>query len=484
MPKIMPLDQTKTPLIDAIKTVSRQSLAIFYVPGHKRGEGMSTQLKNWLGEAVFRADLPELPEFGSLFPPQGIVGEAQKLAAEAFRAEQTWFLANGSTSGIVAAILATCGQGDKIILSRNVHKSAISGLVLSGAVPIFVTPECDRNLATSISPNTLQAALKEHPDAKAVMVVYPTYHGICGDLAAIASLVHQYNIPLLVDEAHGAHFAFHPNLPSSALSLGADITVQSTHKTLGAMTQASMLHLQGDRISPDRITNALRLVQSTSPNHILLASLDAARHQMATQGEELLENALNLAEEVRDRLAKIPDLVIFEPTHATLDRTRIAIDATQLGLSGFAADEILYNGLGVTAELPELQYVTFVLTFGNTKEDGDRLVAAYQILEQNHRQAPISSHSPHSPHFPIPPISPREAYFAPTETVDFEDASDRISAELVCPYPPGIPLLMPGEVISPAILDRLQQLRTLKTTIKIEGCSDPMLTTLKVIANT
>lgn len=479
----MALDQTKTPLIDAIKAVSQESLSIFYVPGHKRGQGISTQLSNWLGKEVFRADLPELPEFGSLFPPQGIMREAQELAAEAFGAKQTWFLANGSTSGIVAAILATCGQGDKIIMSRNVHKSAISGLVLSGAMPIFVSPECDRNLATSITPDTLQAALKEHSDAKAVMVVYPTYHGICGDLAAIASLVHEYNMPLLVDEAHGAHFAFHPNLPSSALSLGADIAVQSTHKTLGAMTQASMLHLQGDRISPNRITNALRLVQSTSPNHILLASLDAARHQMATQGEELLESALNLAEEVRDRLAKIPDLVIFEPGKATLDRTRIAIDATQLGLTGFATDEILYKKLGVTAELPELQYLTFVLTFGNTKEDCDRLIKAYQILNQKHRQPPIPPTSSHSPILPISPISPREAYFAPTETVAFDRAGDRISAELVCPYPPGIPLLMPGEAISPSVLDRLQQFRTLGTTINIEGCSDPTLKTLKVIAN-
>ena len=444
---------------------------------------MSPQLKNWLGEEVFRADLPELPEFGSLFPPQGIVQEAQELAAEAFGAEQTWFLANGSTSGIVAAILATCNQGDKIIASRNVHKSVISGLVLSGAMPIFVTPECDRNLATCISPNTLKTALEQHPDAKAVMVVYPTYHGICGDLAAIATLAHQYNIPLLVDEAHGAHFAFHPRLPPSALSLGADIAVQSTHKTLGAMTQASMLHLQGDRVCCDRITNALRLVQSTSPNHILLASLDAARHQMATQGEALLAAALNLAEEVRDRLSRIRDLSVFEPSQATIDRTRIAIDATSLGLTGFAADEILYDRLGVTAELPELQYLTFVLTFGNTREDCDRLVAAYQTLEQDRRQPPISPPSSLSPPSTHSPLSPREAYFAPTETVAFAKAGDRISAELVCPYPPGIPLLMPGEVISTAILDRLQQLRKLRTTIKIEGCSDPTLTTLKVIAN-
>lgn len=478
----MSLDQTKTPLIDAMKAVSRRSLSVFYLPGHKRGQGISTRLKSWLGKEVFQADLPELPEFGNLFPPRGVLQEAQELAAEAFRAKQTWFLANGSTSGIETAILATCGQGDKIILPRNVHRSAISGLILSGAIPIFMTPECDRNLPTSITPNTIKAALEAHPDVKAVMVVYPTYHGICGDLGAIASLAHQYDIPLLVDEAHGAHFTFHPRLPPSALSLGADIAVQSTHKTLGAMTQASMLHLQGDRVSPDRITNALRLVQSTSPNHILLASLDAARHQMAMQGEELWEKTLNRAEEIRDRLAGIRDLRVFEPTYEKIDRTRIAIDATQLGLTGFAADEILYNELGVTAELPELQYLTFVLTFGNTQADCDRLVKACKILEQNHRLPPIPPISPIPPIPPISPISPREAYFVQTETIAFKSASDRISAELICPYPPGIPLLMPGEIISPTILDRLQQLRTVGTTIEIEGCSDPTLQTLKVIA--
>ncbi len=483
----MPLDQTKTPLIDTMKAVSRQPLSVFYVPGHKRGQGISTQLRGWLGKEIFRADLPELPEFGNLFPPRGVMQEAQDLAAEAFGARQTWFLANGSTSGIEAAILATCGQGEKIILPRNVHKSAISGLILSGAMPIFIAPECDRNLPTSIPPDRLQAALKQHPDVKAVMVVYPTYHGICGDLEAIASLVHQYDLPLLVDEAHGAHFAFHPQFPPSALSLGADIAVQSTHKTLGAMTQASMLHLQGDRVSGERITNALRLLQSSSPNHILLASLDAARHQMATQGEKLLETILNLAEATRDRLAAIPDLSVFAPTHATLDRTRVAIEATKLGLTGFATDEIL-SDLGVIAELPELQYLTFVLTFGNTKEDCDRLVEAYQILEQNHRQPPISGlgngeRGTGNREVSLPSLSPREAYFSPTETVAFDRGCDRLSAELVCPYPPGIPLLMPGEAISPSILDRLQQLRTLGNTINIEGCSDPTLQTLKVIAN-
>ncbi len=232
--------------------------------------------------------MPELPELDNLFAPEGVILQAQQLSAEAFGADRTWFLANGSTSGVVAAILATCGPGDKIVLPRNVHQSAVSGLVLSGAIPIFITPEYDPtfDIAHSITPTAVSEALARHPDAKAVMMVYPTYYGVCGDIAAIAHIAHQHNIPLLVDEAHGPHFTFHPDLPISALAAGADLTVQSTHKVLSALTQAAMLHTQGMRVDNDRLSKALQLVQSTSPSYLLLASLDVARYQMATQGKK------------------------------------------------------------------------------------------------------------------------------------------------------------------------------------------------------
>jgi arginine decarboxylase len=500
--------QTKTPLLDALRDRTNHPHAPFYAPGHKRGQGISGPLVDLFGATVFRSDLPELPELDNLFNPEGAIAEAQDLAAEAFGAKSTRFLANGSTCGIIAAILATSGPGDKIILPRNIHSSAISGLILSGAIPIFVNPEYDRtwDIANSITPEATASALEQHPDAKAVMMVYPTYHGVCGDLRAIAQITHQYNIPLLVDEAHGAHFNFHPNLPEPALSAGADLTVQSIHKTLGAMTQASMLHVKGSRIDIQKLNRALQLVQSTSPSYILLASLDAARQQIALHGEQLMTKTLLLAEKARSRISLIPGLSVLEPLNtpgfAALDRTRLTVKVSDLGITGFAADEILHSELAVTAELPMPQHLTFIISLGNTETDIDNLVKAFTILERRRnkeegrekkeeRRRKMSdgrfAQSPNLPLSPSPPLplssppllSPREAFFFPAETVPADKAVDRLCAELICPYPPGIPVLMPGEIITPEAVDYLQQVLTAGG--KITGCSDRGLQTLKVV---
>jgi len=493
--------QSKTPLLDALRDAAHKPHAPFYAPGHKRGQGIPQPMVELLGASVFPADLPELPDLDNLFAPDGVIQEAQELAAAAFGAEQTWFLVNGSTAGVMAAILATCGTGDKIILPRNVHQSAIAGLILSGAVPVFINPEYDlsSNLAHSITPTALGNALKQHPDAKAVMIVYPTYHGVCGDVKAIAQLVHQYNIPLLVDEAHGAHFAFHPDLPACALSVGADLTVQSTHKVLGAMTQASMLHVQGNRIDTQRLNKALQLVQSTSPSYLLLASLDAARQQIALHGKQLMTRTLQLADEARNKISQIPGLSVLEPVKTpgffALDRTRLTVKVSGLGLSGFEVDEIFHQQLGVTAELPTLQHLTFIISLGNTEVDIKQLVQGFTTLTQHHCSP--DSVSPlydlfqrwkadllfiHPSSFTIhPSLSPREAFFALTETLPVEQTPDRICAELVCPYPPGIPALMPGEIINPAAIEYLQQVITLGG--NITGCSDLSFRTLKVVCS-
>jgi arginine decarboxylase len=494
--------QNTTPLLDKLKTMSERSHSAFYAPGHKRGRGISQNLENFLGKLVFQADLPELPELDNLFAPEGVIQQAQQLAAQVFDADSTWFLTNGSTCGIVAAILATCKAGEKIILPRNIHTSAIAGLILSGAIPIFIDPEYDRelDLTYSITPEALETSLKQHSDAKAVMALYPTYQGVCGDLEAITTLSHQYDLPLLVDEAHGAHFTFHEDLPISALAAGADLAVQSTHKVLGAMTQASMLHLKGDRINPEAIANALQLIQSTSPNYILLASLDAARQQMAIQGQELMSRTLKLAETARSKISQIDGLSVLNlPKHSTpgfknLDRTRLTVDVTRLGLSGYEADEILHEQLGITAELPLLKHLTFIISLGNTSEDIDRLVEGFNTLARRQKVFEVRSQkscvlsffssdsrlpTPDS-RFPTPDsLSPREAFFAPTEIVEIDRAIGRISAELICPYPPGIPVLMPGESIAPEVIDYLQQVIHLGA--RITGCSDPSLKTLKVV---
>lgn len=485
------LNQNQTPLIDALKASISRPHAPFYTPGHKRGAGISPILTDLLGKDVFRADLTELAELDNLYTPESAILTAQELAAAAFGAEKTWFLVNGSTCGIEAAILATCGMNDKIILPRNVHSSVISGLILSGAIPIFIHPEYneDLDIAHSITPEDLKTTLAKHPDAKAVLTVYPTYDGVCGDLRAIAQITHQYNIPLLVDEAHGAHFAFHPHLPASALTAGADLTVQSIHKTLGAMTQASMLHIQGNRIDIDRLNKSLQLVQSTSPSFILLASLDAARQQMAINGEGLMSQTLQLAEAARSKISQIPGLSVLEIPPTTvkkggffdLDQTRLTVNVSKLGLTGFEAEDIL-NEMGVTPEFSSLQNLTFIISLGNNWADINALVQSWQNLARipqltsqykicKYRDDPIITCNMC--------ISPREAFFANSEILPLETTEDRICAEIVCPYPPGIPILMPGEIITKSAVEYLLQIQSLGGFIT--GCMDTSLRSLKVI---
>jgi len=483
--------QAKTPLLDALCNYVTGCHTAFYTPGHKQGVGISEKLRHLFGSQLFKADLTELADLDNLFAPESVIREAQELAAAAFGAEHSWFLVNGSTAGIIAAILATCGDGDKIILPRNVHQSAIAGLILSGAMPIFVNPEYDfqLDLSYSITPEAVANALKQHPDAKAVMMVYPTYYGICGDVKAIANLTHQYNIPLLVDEAHGPHFAFHPNLPPSALSQGADLVVQSIHKVLSALTQASMLHLQGDRIDRHRVSKALQLVQSTSPSYLLLASLDAARQQMALHGQELMNKTLELAEIARNKISKIPGLSVLElyPSSGflNLDQTRLTVTVSQLGLTGFAAEEILTQA-AILAELASLQHLTFIISLGNSQADIQHLVQGLAQLAEESQITQLSFRLPRvtrvqMPDAQKPKISPRQAFFAPTETLPIERAINRISAETICPYPPGIPVLMLGEIVT---LDALDYLLTIQANGgTISGCVDTTLGSIKVVKN-
>ena len=481
------------PLLTALARCRDRSHAPFYTPGHKGGRGASPQLLALFNAKVLRCDLPELPELDNLFAPESVIQAAQVLAAEAFGAEQTWFLTNGSTCGVMAAILATCHPGDQIILPRNIHRSAISGLILSGAMPIFLEPDYDADwtMAYGIAPGTVQQALARYPQAKAVMMVYPTYEGVCGDIAAIAQIAHHHHIPLLVDEAHGAHLAFHTDLPSSALAAGADLSVQSTHKVLGAMTQAAMLHIQGDRIEGDRLSQALQLLQSTSPNYLLLASLDAARHQIAGHGNAILANTLTLAQQAREQIQAIPQLSVLTldsahpmPGLFALDPTRLTVMLPGLGLDGFALDAQLHQTFGVTAELPTLTHITFALSLGNTAVDIENLVAAFKQVAKDHSPLAVPKTYLWQTDRPrdmisTPALTPRQAHLAPKARVPSPQAVYRISAELVCPYPPGIPILWPGEVIQPTDLDFLQQV-CMDGGI-LSGCSDPSLRTLQVV---
>jgi arginine decarboxylase len=482
-------NQSQTPIIDALQQWVDKKHAPFYTPGHKRGIGMNPILKQRWGSAVFGWDLPELPGLDNLQAPAGIIEQAQILTAEVFGAQQTWFLVNGSTTGVMAAILATCGEGEKIILPRNIHSSAISGIIHAGAVPIFIDPEYDRELdiAHSITPDSVKLALEQHPDANAVMLVYPTYYGACGDLAAIAEIVHGYQIPLLVDEAHGAHFGFHPDLPPAALTMGADLTVQSTHKLLGSLTQSAMLHLNSSLIDVEEIGRSLRLLQSTSPSYLLLASLDAARQQMALNGEKLMAETIELARVARAEIDRIPGLSVFELVTSTpgckyLDSTRITVTVKGLNLTGFTADEILTSEFGIVAELPSMRHLTFIISLGNRRADIDRLIWGMTQLATKYaefKSPNLGFIELHDRALTKMVLTPRQANRSPQVSVSINQAIGRISAESICPYPPGIPVLIPGEIITAEALDYLQQILDLGG--ELVGCSDPTLANIRVV---
>jgi arginine/lysine/ornithine decarboxylase len=434
-----------------------------------------------MGENIFRLDLPELPDL------EEPVAEAEVLAAAAYGSDRAWFLTNGSTCGVEAMLLATCQQGDKILIGRNCHKAAIAGLVLNGATPIYLPtnylPEFDLDLG--VSPKTLELFLNQHPDAKAVMLVSPNYFGVCGELEKMVAIAHDFNIPLLVDAAHGAHLGFHPDLPISAIQAGADLVVQSTHKMAGSLTQSSMLHLQGDRIATEQVDHALQILRSSSPNLLLMISLDVARRQMAINGKELLTETLGLAKAARSQLNQIPKLRTFSQIEiSTLDQTRLTVMINQLNMTGFEADVYLHSQLDVMAEMPTLTQLVFSLSIGNTQIDIDRLVQGFQKLgkeKANSEQQTanlIPNYQSSTPNYRSK-LTPREAYFAKSDRIPLNQAIGRISVESLCPYPPGIPLICIGEEITIETVEMLQAI--LRSGGIINGASDETLETILVV---
>jgi arginine decarboxylase len=476
------LNQNSVPLLEAARRYLDIDHAPFYMPGHKRGQGIDREFLKLMGETVFRLDLPELPEL------EDAVAEAELLAAEAYGSDRAWFLTNGSTCGIQAMLLATCGQGDKVLIGRNCHKAAIAGLILNGATPIYLPtdylPEFDLDLG--VSPETLELFLTKHPDAKAVMLVSPNYFGVCGEIEKLVAITHAFNVPLLIDAAHGAHLGFHPDLPTSALQAGADLVVQSTHKVAGSLTQSSLLHLQGDRIAPEQVDRALQILRSSSPNLLLLISLDVARRQMATNGKELLSEPLRLAKEARSRLEQISNLRTFSQIEVPmLDPTRLTVLVDHLGITGFEADVWLHSQLDVMAEMPTLNQLVFILSLGNTQADIDRLIFAFQQIAQNtqnerkkKKEKLITNYELRVTNYQSN-LTPREAYFAKSDRLPLEQAIGRISAESLCPYPPGIPLICIGEEITAEVVEMLQCI--LRSGGIINGASDESLETILVV---
>jgi arginine/lysine/ornithine decarboxylase len=402
------------------------------------------------------------------------------LAARAYGADRSFFLLNGTSGGNHAMMLATCHPKDQVLIARNAHKSVLAGLIFSGARPIFFSPAVDESLKLplNVTVANTRAAIDANPAAKALILTTPNYYGITADLEEIIPYAHAKGLMVLVDEAHGPHLCFHPGLPISAMEAGADLSVQSTHKIIGGMTQASMLHAKGRRIDMGALTTAIRFIQSTSPSYILMASLDLARMQMATEGGKLLEKTIKLAEDARIRINRIPGLFCFG--HDTLkkqhssekgdfDVTKLTISVRDLGLSGYRASRILNNDYHIQVEMADPLNILVIVSIGDRRDDLNRLVEALQNISREYhgtRPRDILSAEIGLPPFGKPTgITPREAYFKEHEPVPLGEACGSVCTEIVTVYPPGIPLLIPGEIITTEVIDYIRKMDRLGATI-------------------
>ncbi|HIK26331.1 MAG TPA: aminotransferase class I/II-fold pyridoxal phosphate-dependent enzyme [Thermosynechococcus sp. M46_R2017_013] len=452
----------------------RQNHAVpLHVPGHQRGRGMEPLLRALWGTALAQ-DLSELPALDNLAQPTGVLREAQAAVAAVAGSDRAWFLVNGATGGLLAALLATLNPGDRVLVGRNVHRSVTAGLVLTGAKPVYLGVRVDPQwgLPLPVTKEVVAAGLAAYGDAKAVVLVSPTYEGLCSPLVEIAQCVHEHGLPLIVDEAHGSHFRYHPAFPVTALAAGADVVVQSWHKTLGTLTQTAVLHLQGERIAPERLSQALNLVQTTSPSYWFLAALERAGYQMAQQGQEIYERLLRWVNRYEWPLPR------WQAPGIPQDPLRLTLGTWPIGLTGFELDELLQPQ--IMAEFPSGRSLTFCLGLGTTQAMletlADRLNTIYTEYRHHAPLAPLSL--PPSSNLQESPCSPRDAYFCPQVSVPLKSALNQISAETISPYPPGIPTVIAGERITESVIENLQYLKELGA--EMVGAADPTLQTLRV----
>lgn len=483
------VDQFATPLFTALKKHAEKVPVQFHIPGHKKGNGMDPEFREFIGENALSIDLINIGPLDDLHLPKGIIKQSQELAAQAFGADYTFFSVQGTSGAIMAMIMSVCGPGDKILVPRNVHKSIMSAIVFSGAFPIFIHPEVDSSFGIShgITPDSIERALSEHPETKAVLVINPTYYGVSGDLKKIVKIAHSRNVPVLVDEAHGAHIHFHHELPLSAMEAGADMAATSVHKLGGSLTQSSILNLRGNLVSHTRVQSVFSMLMTTSTSYLLLASLDVARKSLATEGQALLEDTIRKAEETRAKINKIDHLYcmgreILESSAAVaLDPTKLLISVKELGVTGYEVEKWLRNRFNIEVELSDLYNILCIVTPGDTEENLSILVQALTELsrEYKHQADETIDSSVLLPKIPLLVLSPREAFYAETEVIPFERSVGRIIAEFVMVYPPGIPIFIPGEIITE---DNLRYTRkNIEAGLPVQGSEDEDLKTLHVI---
>ena len=490
------MNQQRMPFVEALEDYKEEHYVPFHTPGHKIGGGAHPILQSWMGPAL-PYDLGVMYALDDLHEPEGALKEAQELTAQLYGAEHCWFSINGTTALIEAMIMGTVGPDETIIIPREAHRSVVSGLVLSGAKPVYMNCEFDERWGIPLGV-TLEDAVETmdaHPEAKAILLVYPNYYGVGVDIKNIVKEAHKRNLVVLVDEAHGPHLPFVEALPIEAIEAGADLVAQSTHKSLGSLTQTSWLLGQGNRFQYRRITQMHQMLQSTSPNYIFLASLDMARHQLATKGTNLVHRAVSLSLQLRRELAAIEGIAIMcdeEVDRPNYDVTKVLIDAKELGITGVDFEKRL-RAHHIEVELVQAHHVLVLITIGDTEESIMNLVKAVQAISDeicsessllNHMGGQIVDctkiiQSASVLPTPVVRMTPREALYKNRSTCSLKTALHRICGETIAYYPPGIPCVAVGEEITESVLQYIQQRRALGYVPN--GAADMSLETIQVV---
>lgn len=479
------IDQRKTPLFDAVKSYVEEKIIPFHVPGHKQGRGIQ-ELRDYIGERALQIDVNGMEGLDYANNPKGVIYEAERLMAYAFGAEHAYFLVNGTTVGVQAMIMSACEPGDKIIIPRNAHRSTIGGIILSGAVPIYVQPEINERLgiAMGVSVESIKKAIRENPHAKAVFMINPTYYGVASDMKSIVRVAHRHDMAVLVDEAHGAHMSFHDDFPLTAMEVGADMSAASLHKTSGSMTQSSVLLLRSNIVSAEKLKEVLDLTYTTSASYLLMCSLDIARKQLATKGSDMLEETLRLARWARKEINKIDGLYAFGKELVgtkgcfDFDETKLGINVSGLGYTGYQMESKLRKEYKIQIEMSDLYNILAIVSIGDTQETLEALVNALKDIASKTEKVECKKASI-IPQNPKMIVSPRDAFYSAKKYVRLDDSDGEIAGEMVMAYPPGIPVICMGERITQDIIDYIKMLKEEKC--ELQGTADPAVEYIRVL---
>ena len=450
--------QQRAPILEGLEKFKSMRVVPFDVPGHKHGKG-NPKLTEFLGEKCLTVDVNSMKPLDNLCHPMSIIKEAEELAADAFGASHAFFMVGGTTSAVQSMILSVCKKGDKIILPRNVHRSVINALILCGAIPVYINPQTNHELGISLGMRVedVKDSITSNPEAVAVFINNPTYYGICSNLKMITQMAHENNMKVLVDEAHGTHFYFGENLPVTAMSAGADMASVSMHKSGGSLTQSSFL-LCGENINANYVRQIINLTQTTSGSYLLLSSLDISRRTLALDGKDIFNQVTTLAKYARDEINNIGDYYAYSKelingdTIYDFDETKLSINTLNLGLAGIEVYDILRDDYDIQVEFGDIGNILCYISVGDRKKDIERLVSALSEIRRLYKKDKTGLMK-HEYINPKVLLTPQEAFYSQKESIRIENSKDRICTEFVMCYPPGIPILAPGELITQEIID-------------------------------